>query len=58
MKAGPLKSKIAKYTEVDFPELTTRKAMVIRKHAVLRDAVGAAMRLGGWLTYVSYDRRR
>ncbi|KAG8893020.1 carboxy methyl transferase for protein phosphatase 2A [Tulasnella sp. 403] len=43
MDGLPVKDSIAKYVEVDFPEITTRKAMAIRKHAALSRHLGTGV---------------
>jgi len=40
MSDSPLKHRISKYVEVDFPEVTGRKAMTICKYQELRDTLG------------------
>ncbi|KAG8876648.1 carboxy methyl transferase for protein phosphatase 2A [Tulasnella sp. 331] len=42
---SPLRDRISKYVEVDFPEVTGRKAMTILKNASLRDALGRDPRI-------------
>lgn len=41
-----IKRSIATYVEVDFPEATTKKAMVIKKHAALQQILGSDTKLG------------
>ncbi|TFY80692.1 hypothetical protein EWM64_g3315 [Hericium alpestre] len=42
LAAGPRAEKIEKYIELDFPEVTSRKAMAVRKSKVLSPALGPA----------------
>ncbi|KZO93872.1 leucine carboxyl methyltransferase [Calocera viscosa TUFC12733] len=41
LATGPLKDRLAKYIEVDFPEITSSKARSIWKHARLKVVLGA-----------------
>ncbi|KAI9031931.1 leucine carboxyl methyltransferase 2-like protein [Phycomyces nitens] len=41
IKSGPNADKLAKYFEVDFPELAVKKAMSIQRHAALHDLLGS-----------------
>lgn len=41
-----VKSSIAKYVEIDFPEATAKKAMIIKKQAVLKEMLGSDIKLG------------
>ncbi|KAG8892976.1 carboxy methyl transferase for protein phosphatase 2A, partial [Tulasnella sp. 403] len=52
---GPMKDSIAKYVEVDFPEITTRKAMAIRKHAALSRPLGTGVKVERGGTTLSSD---
>ncbi|KAH9942177.1 leucine carboxyl methyltransferase [Epithele typhae] len=45
LAAGPRKDAVARYVEIDFPENTTKKAMAIRKHAVLHEPLGGLANL-------------
>lgn len=50
LRSSPLeavRNSIARYVEIDFPEATTRKAMIIRKQSVLGATLGADSKLGG-----------
>ncbi|KAG8991002.1 carboxy methyl transferase for protein phosphatase 2A [Tulasnella sp. JGI-2019a] len=45
LSEGPLRDRISKYIEIDFPEVTGRKAMSILKSPALRAAVGNDARI-------------
>ncbi|KZT58725.1 leucine carboxyl methyltransferase [Calocera cornea HHB12733] len=47
LATGPLKDKIARYVEVDFPEITASKARSIYKHRELKDVLGECTLGGG-----------
>ncbi|KAG9024262.1 carboxy methyl transferase for protein phosphatase 2A [Tulasnella sp. JGI-2019a] len=40
LSEGPLRDRISKYVEIDFPEMTSRKAMAVLKTSTLRAALG------------------